>query len=267
MEDVITANSPPSRFLLEDLNNFTTPAPPLPIPFISFSPPYPNKPLTPSLLIIAMSSPSLHFFHHVPSKTLLGTLILPEIPFSGNSLEPFPSDKTCNVYALNSENDSVLVICVQFHVPPERAHSVAKSLIGGQIAPKSVLVLESVQSRNFRGHLSLDEPYAYKLETSEKRNNKSGDSSVLKGVDYFPSGSVVEGLSAALLSQCEIKKLEGTLYVSWPEFGGPVSKFVKSLLLKDVLPNVDYKVDDEDEVAYCRFGQAKDHFLDSDLYT
>lgn len=155
-------------------------------------------------------------------------------------------------------------MCVQITVPPERAHSVAKLLIGGQIAPKNVLILESVQSRNFRGKLSSDEPFAYKLETSEKRKNKSGEP-LLKGVDYFPSGSVVEGLSAALLSQCEMKKVEGTLYVSWPEFGGPVLSLVKSLLLKDVIPNVDYRVDDE--VAYSRLGRMKDRFLDSELYT
>lgn len=129
-----------------------------------------------------------------------------------------------------------------------------------------MLILESVQSRNFRGKLSSDDPFAYKLETSEKRKNRSRDL-LLKGVDYFPSGSVVEGLSAALLARCELLKIEGTLYVSWPEFGGPVLSLMKSLLLKDVIPDVDYRVDNVDNLAYLRLGKTKDHFLDSELYT
>lgn len=113
----------------------------------------------------------------------------------------------------------------------------------------------------------MDEPFAYKLETSEKRKNRSEESLVLEDVNYFPSGSVVEGLSAALLSRCEMMKMEGTLCVSWPEFGRPVSSLVRSLLIKNVLPNVDHQVDNEDDMAYLRLGRMKDRFLDSELYT
>ncbi|KAJ0095601.1 hypothetical protein Patl1_16588 [Pistacia atlantica] len=71
-----------------------------------------------------------------------------------------------------------------------RSHIVAKLLIGEQIVPERVLILDSVQTRNFRGKLSLDETCAFKLETSSERK---GGSSLLKDVDYFPSGSMVDG--------------------------------------------------------------------------
>lgn len=129
-----------------------------------------------------------------------------------------------------------------------------------------MLVLDSVQSRNFRGKLSPDETTAFKLETSKQRKGLGdgcGDSSLLKGLDYFPSGSVVDGLSAALLGRCQMNKMKGTLCVSWPEFGGSVATFVKTLLLKNVLPELEYGFDSESEGVF-GFGNKP---LDSELYT
>ncbi|PSR91234.1 Proteasome inhibitor PI31 subunit like [Actinidia chinensis var. chinensis] len=270
MEDVITAIPPPSRFFLEDLNNFTPPSPPLPPPFLLFSTPNPKVPIRPSFLIIAISSPSLHFFHHITTKTLIGTLILPEISFSGNTIEPSLRDKSCNIYTLNDTDNSTVIVCVQYQVAAERSHAVAKLLIGEQIVPENVLILDLVQSRNFRGKLSPDETFAFKLETTQLRKklgDGSGDSSLLKGLDYFPSGSVVDGLSAALLGRCQMKKIKGTLCVSWPEFGGPVASLVKSLLLKDALPGLEYSIHGEVDDVCLKFGRLKYNHLDSELYT
>uniref|UniRef100_A0A5B7CDN7 Proteasome assembly chaperone 1 n=1 Tax=Davidia involucrata TaxID=16924 RepID=A0A5B7CDN7_DAVIN len=270
MEDVITDIPPPSRFLLEDLNNFTLPSPCLPSPFLLLSTPDAKKPLRPSLLVIAMSSPSVCFFHHVSSKTLIGTLILPEIPFSGNSTEPSLRDKSCNIYALNDADDLILIVSIQYSISAERSHAVAKLLIGEQVVPERVLILDSVQSRNFRGKLSPDERIAFKLETSLERKglgDDCGDSSLLKGLDYFPSGSVVDGLAAALLGRCQMEKIKGTLCVSWPEFGSSVMLLVKSLLLKHVLPGLEYSTVGNDEEECSRLGRIKSHPLDSELYS
>ncbi|XP_052185996.1 uncharacterized protein LOC127797280 [Diospyros lotus] len=264
MEDVITAIPPPSRFFVDDLNNFTPPSPPLPSPFLLFSPPNSHRHISPSLLIIAISSSSLHVFHQVSSKTLIGTLILPEIPFSGNSIEPSLGDKSCNIYALNNGDNLIVIVSVQYPIAAERAHAVAKLLIGEQIVPEKVLILDSVQSRNFRGRLSPDETLAFKLETSQQRN--SGES-LLRGVDYFPSGSVVDGLSAAVLARCQLKNIKGSLVVSWPEFGGPTTWLVKSLLLKDVLPGLEFEMDGQGDDVWAKFGLAKDLAADSELYT
>ena len=267
MEDVLTEIPPPSRFFKEDLNNFTPPSPPLPSPFLLFS--SLDKPLRSSLLIIAISSPSLSVFHHVATKTLIRILILPEIPLSGNSIEPSVRDKSCNIYALNDVYNSVLLVSVQYSVSAERSHAIAKLLIGEQIIPERVLIMDSVQSRNFRGKLSPDETFAFKLETSSERKEHSDGSSsspLMKGLDYFPSGSMVDGLAAALLSQCQMRNIKGTLCVSWPEFGGSGVSLVKSII-KEVLPSLEFSVNSDGEDEYSKLDQIKDHPFDSELYT
>ncbi|CAF1920058.1 unnamed protein product [Brassica oleracea var. botrytis] len=270
MEDALTENPPPSRFFQEDLNNFASPPPePLPSPFIVFSNPKPELPLKPSLLIIALSSPSLHIFHSLPSKTLIGTLIIPELPFSGNTVEPSLQDKSCNIYSLsdnnnNNNNNAVLLVSVQLPVPPERSNLVSRLLVGQDIVPARVIILDSIQSRNFRGRLSPDEALAAKLETSSEK--KAAATSRLS-LDYFPSGSVIDGLSASLLSRCQLKNIRGTLVVSWPEFDPSVVRFLGALL-KSIVPSLDIKSVDKDLEKYSsRTGLKRDAWLDSDLYT
>ncbi|EEF47649.1 uncharacterized protein LOC8264619 [Ricinus communis] len=269
MEDVLTEIPPPSRFFQEDLNNFASPLPPLPSPFLLFSNPKPDQPLCPSLLIIALSTPSLYVFNHVSSKTLIGSVFLPEIPFSGNTIEPSLRDKSCNIYALNDADKSTLLASVQCSVSAERSNAVAKLLIGGQIIPERVLILDSIQSQNFRGKLSPDETHAFKLETLAERKGQvdgCGGSSFLKGLEYFPSGSMVDGLSAALLAQCQMRNIRGTLCVSWPEYGGSVIALVKSILQKNVLHDFDMSSGEAEDKSL-RFSRIKDHPCDSELYT
>ena len=263
MEDVLTEIPPPSRFFQEDLNNFAPPSPPLPLPspFLVFSNPKPNEPLRPSLLIVAISSPSLYVFHQLSSKTLIGTLILPEIPFSGNSIEPSLADKSCNIYTHNDADDSIIIISVQCSIAADRSNVVAKLLIGEKIIPERVLILDSVRSQSFRGKLSPDETFAFKLETSSERKGLD-DSSLLKGINYFPSGSVVDGLSAALLGRCQMRNIKGTLCVSWPQFGVPAVSLLKSLLQRNVLPGLDLSINADGVVSW-----TKDHSFDSELYT
>lgn len=267
MEDVITAPGPPSRFFVDDLNNFASPSPPLPSPFLLFSssPNLLQTPLRPPLLIIAISSPSLHLFHSLSSKTHIGTLILPEIPFSGNSIEPSLADKSCNIYSI----DEIMVVTVQYSVAAERSHAIAKLLIdGGQIVPERVLILDSIQNKNYRGKLSPDETVAFKLETSVERERISDKEAIVKGgMGYFPSGSVLDGLAAALISRCEVKKMKGALFVSWPEAGRPVLTLLKTLLT-DVLPGSRQKeIGIAVEELSESFGKVKRHHLDSELYT
>lgn len=160
----------------------------------------------------------------------------------------------------------MILISVQCTIAAERSHIVAKLLIGDEIVPQRVVVLDSVQSRNFRGKLSPDETFAFKLETSSERK---GHGDGFKSLEYFPSGSVVDGLGAALLGRCQMRNIKGSLCVTWPEFGGDVVSLVKSLLLDNVLPGLDLSTlgngGDGDE--FSGFSQIKDHSYDSDLYT
>ncbi|KAK9275204.1 hypothetical protein L1049_022466 [Liquidambar formosana] len=95
----------------------------------------------------------------------------------------------------------------------------------------------------------------------------SGGSSLLRGLDYFPSGSVIDGLPAALLGRCQVRNIKGTVCVSWPEFGASATSLVKSLLLKDVLPSLEFSANGDVEGELLKFGRIKDHPVDSELYT
>lgn len=159
-----------------------------------------------------------------------------------------------------------MIVLVQFSVTSERANAVARLLIGEKIIPQSVLILDSVQSHNFRGRLPPDETIAFKLETSLERKQSEANDSFVKGLDYYPSGSVVDGLAAALLSRCQLKKIKGTLCVSWPALGLPVMSLVKSLLVRNVLTGINYTIDGDYEEEYLKLSRRKDR-VDSDLYT
>ncbi|KAL9401943.1 hypothetical protein Peur_005792 [Populus x canadensis] len=269
MGDVLTELPPSSRFFQEDLDNFTTSSPPLSSPSLLLTNLKPDKPLHPSLLIIALSSPSLYVFHHISSKTLIGSLVLPEIPFSANLIGPSLGDKSCNIYALNDADKLTLVVSVQYcSVSAERSIAVAKLLIGDQIIPERVLILDSVQNQNFRGRLAPDEINAFKLETSAERKGLGDDgSSLQKGLDYFPSGSVLDGLAAALLARCQMRKIRGTLCVSWPQHGVSVVAMVKSLLQRNVLHGFDLSSIGDSKDESSRFSSIKNYPFDSDMYT
>ena len=71
----------------------------------------------------------------------------------------------------------------------------------------------SIPSHQFIGKLSSDETLIFKLKTlAELLDENDG---VLKGVPYYPSGSMIDGLAATFLMQCHVMKLKGQLLVSW----------------------------------------------------
>ncbi|KAK7309939.1 hypothetical protein RJT34_07087 [Clitoria ternatea] len=251
MEDVITEAAPPSRFLEEDLNIFTPPSPSLPSPFLIF--PLQQQPLKPKLFIIALSPSSLSLFHsHLSPQTLTASLILPEHPLS------LP-DNTAHIHSLSP---STLLAALRCPVSPDRAHAVAKLLLGDQIQPESVIVLDSIKAPNHRGRLSSDETLAFKLESSSERKRSDGER-LLEGLEYYPSGSVVDGLGAALLARCEFLNLRASLCVSWPHFDTSVVLLLKDLLRCGALKGFDFGSSDEG----LKFGtRRKDSVFQSELY-
>jgi hypothetical protein len=254
MEDVITEAAPPSRLLEEDLNNFTQPSPPLPSPFLLFPHSHhQQQPLKPNLLIIAISSPSLSLFHNfLTPQTLTASLILPELPLS------HPNNHTLDIHSLSS---NILIAAVRTPVPDTRAYSVAEILLtDDKICPESVIILDSIQPMNHRGMLSSDEAVAFKLESFAERKKADGEK-LLDGLEYYPSGSVVDGFGAAILGRCQILKIRAGLCVSWPQFDSSVV-----FLLKDLLrgfKEFDFGLSD-DQVL--KFGRSKDHVFQSHLY-
>lgn len=255
MEDLLTETPPPSRFFQEDLDNFASPPPPLPPPLLLLNPNSSSDHLRPPLLIIALSAPSLAVLHQIPHKVLIGALILPEISLAGNSLEPSPRDRSCYIYA----GESRVLVSVQFPVAAERAPAVAKSLLGG-IQAERVLILDSIRSQNYRGRLSADETLAFKLETVEERN---AEQHLVRGLDYLPSGSVMDGLGAAIIAECQMRRARGTLVATWPASARSAVMAIVGSLLKDLGFRMSESEGNDDFVA----GFSGSSRYDSDLYT
>lgn len=257
MQDPLTDLPPPSRFLLEDLNNFASPddSVSLPHPFIAW-----NRILNfrPKLLLVALSKSSCHLVHYLPEKKIIGTFVLPEVSMAGNALQPSLQDKSCCLlYALEeTENPTVVLASVQYTVPAERSTTWTKTLLR-EVRPEKVVVMGSIPSQHFRGKLSSDETLIFKLETLAERLDENDGA--LKGVPYYPSGSMIDGLAAALLTQCQVTKLKGQLLVSWPDYDASVVNLLNSVL-KKVYPAVDFSVSAKTPLF-------KALRVDSDLYT
>ncbi|CAL0315283.1 unnamed protein product [Lupinus luteus] len=254
MEDVITEAAPPSRFLDEDLNNFTLPSPFLPSPFFLFSHSHSHS-LKPTTLILSLSLP-------FPSIPPIASLILPELPFSTASLRPSPPSAAVTLHSLSPHT---LFASVNSPISPDRAHAVARVLIGDRIVPDSVLILDSIRPRNYRGRLSSDEAVAFKLENLAERKRGKGEK-MLEGLEYYPSGSVVDGLAAAVLARCQVLGIRAGLCVSWPQFDASVSSLLKGVLRNGALHGLDLDLIFSDEVLKSGKGRSKDHAFQSDLY-
>lgn len=126
------------------------------------------------------------------------------------------------------------------------------------------MILDSIRFRNFRGRLSPDEAVALKLETLAERRSGVGERMV-KGLGYYPCGSVVDGLGAAFLGRCQVLNVRGVLCVSWPEFDVSVVNLVKGLVQNEVLPGFELNDNVCDRVAL-KFGRSKDRSFQFDFY-
>lgn len=116
---------------------------------------------------------------------------------------------------------------------------------------------------NHRGLLSSDRAVAFKLESLAERKRADGEKKLLDGLEYYPSGSVVDGLGAAILGRCQVLNIRASLCVSWPQFDGSVVLLLKDLLRRCALPEFDFGLSGDDVLKY---GKSKDHVFQSHLY-
>ncbi|KAL5227516.1 hypothetical protein ABZP36_015781 [Zizania latifolia] len=208
MEDVVTDAPPPSRFSPDDLDNFAA-APAQPTPILVVSPTNPSP--APRLLILFISPTSLALLPHLPSPPPLhASLLLPDLPLER-------SHPPIRVYLHTSSG--ALLAAVHGPVPAHRARAAARSLVSA-LQPEEVLVLDAARSGAYRGRLAADEPVEGKLETRAAR--RRGGVGAARGVAVLaPPGSVVDGLGAAVMTECEMRGKAASMVVTWPEAARP----------------------------------------------
>ncbi|KAL2608672.1 hypothetical protein R1flu_027245 [Riccia fluitans] len=228
MRDPLVEDPPPSRFDPEELDIFA------PIPGAARTPPtiqwqssaaafLQTGKLHPEFLILALSRISTNLIWHLPDKILLGSILLPGKSSVKKTGEPGPLDKIANIYTCGS-CQLLIIVSVQYHVPEEGAYLWTKTLFQA-IQPERVLILGLTPIYHFRGKLSSDEPSYFLLETDhQKREGKADliyskmeEMEDLKPVaPYYPSGSLVDGLAAALLTHSQLRGIRGRLLLTWP---------------------------------------------------
>ncbi|MED6199371.1 hypothetical protein PIB30_075347 [Stylosanthes scabra] len=198
-------------------------------------------------LITYAPPPSSLFHPHLPpSAPILASLTLNNIDTI--TLSPLTSNS--------------LLLSVASPIPSHHSHAITKTLIGHQIRPQSVLLFDSLVPSNHRGRLTSDEAVAFKLDTSAEQKAADGEK-ILEGVEYYPSGSIVDGLAAAILARCQLLNLRASLCVSWSEFDRSVMVLIANLLRDGVLRGCD-DLRFGDHVM--RFGRKKGRGFGSELY-
>lgn len=215
MPDPLTDLPPPSRFDPDELNAFAAsdvqPSPPLIVWAPWAKTLLQSGVLQPQLALFCVSDVGIHLLHQIPNKRIVGSIVLPEISMVNNEIEPSPHNKECYLYAVDSQA-SVVFASIQYAIPPESATIWTKSLFQA-IRPERVLIMDGISTLHFRGKLSADEPLLFLLETSASKKGKKNKDSI---APYYPSGSLVDGVAAALITHCQLRALRAELLMSWP---------------------------------------------------
>ncbi|PNW88627.1 hypothetical protein CHLRE_01g037650v5 [Chlamydomonas reinhardtii] len=168
------------------------------------------------VLVIATCPTSCALVHGIPGKQLIGSVLAPGVSLAGISLgaEPLPSDRVCAIYALGSSSGSsrVLLVACQYEVARERAVAWSRALLG-QVAAAHVLVLGAIPAEQFRGQGDASqEELLFLLRT---RAAAAAAAAVGRpAAPLLPTGTVVGGLPAALLSHCQVRDQSAELLVA-----------------------------------------------------
>ncbi|KXZ55257.1 hypothetical protein GPECTOR_3g396 [Gonium pectorale] len=156
---------------------------------------------------------------------LIGSVLAPGVSLAGASLsalcaggadagaaghsEPLLSDQLCCVYSLPERSGSgVLLVCCQYEVARERAAAWARSVLG-QVGCRHAVFLGTMAAEHFRGQGDASqEELLFSLRTRAAQQQEGKLPAPL-----LPTGTVVGGLPAALLSHCQVRSQSAELLV------------------------------------------------------
>ncbi|KAJ1412050.1 hypothetical protein SESBI_20689 [Sesbania bispinosa] len=214
MEDVITEQAPPSRLLEETSTLSHPPSPPPPSSLLPFtSPPslsspslpspfliFPHSHLKPSLLIIAISSPSS------PSSTLT-SIPKPYLHPSSSRTPPLPPRQ-------HLQHPLPLLHPLLLAVDPLSPPTAPTPSPTSSLETGSGLSRSSFWTPSNRGITAVDCRRTSRSPSSSRaqpRGRGRDGEKLLGELEYYPSGSVADGLGAAILGRCQILNLRASL--------------------------------------------------------
>jgi len=157
-----------------------------------------------------------------PTKRQVGALLLPGTSLVGVSLQPALDDPTCTVFSLPEEEDFSrttqnlgtigLVLC-QLNVPLSCLYKFVKVLFA-KITPATVLILDTIKSSTIRQVLPSSEislPLVRLLRSDKVTETLSTI------CPYLESPLIIEKLTAALMTHCQIYKIPAISLLSLEE--------------------------------------------------
>jgi len=135
-----------------------------------------------------------------------------EILYGGGSLSK--DDRTCKIYLFKEENETVAVVECEYAVPPSLCAEWTEVLFK-YINPKRVAVFDSISAASYKPPQPdkfIELPYLRKLSTSIERD-QSKDSVC----PFLEPPNIIDKLSAAVLSHCQVNYIPAAVYISLDE--------------------------------------------------
>jgi len=180
------------------------------------------------VLLVGIHAAATCFLHcSFPKRTIIGSLILPEISMKNNTLEPSVNDNTCTIYKLDNDPSVVLVLC-QYEVSAERSYAWANCLFQN-LNPERVYALDRILDSHYDStnpHVSRTPPMLRSLETTTYKNQ-----SHKQFCPYLEAPNLVDKAAAALMTHCELRNVPATLILSLED-----SRFLELETLKAFEP-------------------------------
>eukprot|EP01114_Cavostelium_apophysatum_P009325 TRINITY_DN2242_c0_g1_i2.p1 TRINITY_DN2242_c0_g1~~TRINITY_DN2242_c0_g1_i2.p1 ORF type:complete len:264 (+),score=39.62 TRINITY_DN2242_c0_g1_i2:37-792(+) len=156
------------------------------------------------LLIVGVSGLANVFLDACfPSKVSLGSI--------EHKQARSPERTECTVYKIEGAAFSTILITCGYEVESERSNEWVRCVFQ-QFQPKSALILDKLLLCNYFGgsnpSFSPTTALVRKIETTARKNRK-GESIC----PFLEAPNVIDRISAALLTRCELKNIAATLYV------------------------------------------------------
>ncbi|BDA44865.1 probable proteasome assembly chaperone 1 [Coccomyxa sp. Obi] len=183
------------------------------------------------LVLITSTSASSLMTQCLEPEQGIGRIIQPEIlqdaPIALRAMVEGPTgkDSACELYIMGggASVPAVLVAMCRAAVTPERSGAWANGLFA-EINPEQVICISSLPARQFIGQEDpTQEPLHFLLQTNGSRSEQK------HGIPLLPTGNLVSGQPAAIMSYCQVHGIPATLLVSVDASPLPDSIAVKAL--------------------------------------
>lgn len=129
----------------------------------------------------------------------------------GSTLGKSLANSTCDIYAGPDGGLQLLAVSCQFSVAPECAGAWVRGLMS-QIQPQALLALGALQAEDFRGDGDPSQQcMLFCLQSAARRAQQQQQRQL--AAPLLPSGNLIAGTAAALLSHCQLHGVPAELLV------------------------------------------------------